>query len=404
MEYEYGDDFSNLFNEINFDFLPSQSNIYGVSSFKEVTQGSNKVLIGLLDGRIFVSEYSKSSHDEVAKLESRKVIFTYIPSSVDIISFDSFSSEERGLIIGITLCNKESKNYFNIYCNCDDDIRAGLEWNVDHVGQNWQNFDLTFTPYQLTHSKIKNPFDQSCITVFILLGSDGCFYVYAPSKNKGKFSPTNEPASKYFIELNNSPKIPTYLEIQNFKESKKSKRLSAIGYSFGKVEVFLVDVEINTLISSWSIDHDSPIGQCQLFMTMNSLHLVVISARELAVMYCDVLKNGLTYPVFFEGSDKYDCATCCAVADTNYNGKKEILVGTYGRRVLAYSFDSCQNSQLFSPVWIREFSAPILKIKFTDIIGDGIDEMIVVTNNGIHIFQSNLKNLLNKCKIYLHLI
>ena len=403
MENTIDKEFKNLFNEINYDLLPSQSNIYGVSCFKDPSQRASKVLVGLIEGRIFVSEYSKSSHDDVAKCVNREVTFTYIPSNCHIISLDSFSCVARGIIIGITFCKESSENFLNIYCNYGDNVPVGQEWNLDHVAQTCKSYELPFTPFQLTHCKVKNPITEKFQTVFILLGSDGCFHVYSQYLNEGEFRHIDQPANTYFIELIDSHETITYLEIKNLKENRKSKRLSVFGCTFGKIKVFLVDVELNTITSSWSIEHDSPIAKCQLFTAMDSVHLVIISARELAVIYCNILKNGLTDSAFLSESDQFDCATCCAVADINYDGNKEILIGTYGCKILSYSFDFNSDTRFFAPLWIREFSAPILKIKFVDIIGDGIDEMIVVTANGIHTLQSNLTMLLKKCKKHLDL-
>ena len=391
----YGD--KDLFHEINFDLLRSQSNIYGVSCFKQPNQASSKLLVSLLEGRIFMWEYIKQTNNEM-KCLSKEVAFTYIPGNCHIISIDSFSCEARGLVVGVTFCKESNEKFLNIYYNYDDDVPVGQEWNLDHVAQNRRSFEINFTPYQLTHCKVYNPKNGEYKTVFILLGSDEYFHVYAQSKTKGDF--INESAKAYFVELGGNYGIPTYLEIRNIGE----KRISVIGNSIGGINVFLVDTIKNMIVSSWSMEHDSPIAQCHLFTELKLVHLVVISARELAVVYENILENGLKNPLILEKSDSYDCVTCCDVSDINYDGCKEVLIGTYGSELLAYSFknksDECKS---LSPIWTRTFSAPVLKVKLVDLIGDGVNEMVVVTTNGVHMMQLNLSTLLDLCKLNLGL-
>ena len=391
------DDISNrLFHEINFDLLRSQSNIYGISSFKNPSSASSKLLISLLEGSIMVWEYNRSSENEM-KCVSKEVAFTYIPGKCHIISVNSFSCVARGLIVGVTFCKESSENFLNIYCSYGDDVSAGQEWNIDHVAKNCRIFELSFTPYQLTHCKVTSPRDGENKNVFILLGSDGGFHVYAQGKNKDEF--TNVVTADYFCEFDGNYGIPTFLEIYNTED----KRISAIGNAVGGVTVLSVDAASNTIKSSWSIQHNSPIAQCSLFCDCDAMHLVVVSAREVAVVYKNVLKNGLKEQIILDGSDNYDVITSCAVADINYDGMNEILIGSYGGEAIAYSFDPKNEAKFLKKVWSRKFSAPILKLQLLDLTGDGMDEMVVVTTSGVHMMQANLTSLLRLCKLRLNL-
>ena len=381
-----------LFHEINFDLLKSQSNIYGVSSFTNFTNTSNKLLVSLLEGRVFLWEYNKLNNHEL-KCVSKEVAFTYIPGKCHIISVDSFCCDEQGLIVGVTFCKESSENFLNIYCSYGDDVSKDQKWNIDHVAQNRTSFELSFTPYRLTHCRVKNPSNCKNKTVFVLLGSDGAFHVYAQGEKNNGF--TNVSTAKFFMELVGNFGTPTYLEIVNMEDM---KRLTVIGNTVGRISVFLVDVISSTVISSWSIQHSSPIAQCCLFTAGDTTHLVVVSANELAVVYKNFLKNGFIDQIILEKSDEYDAVTSCAIADIDFDGVNEIIIGTYGSKALAYSFDLKVEAKSLQPVWSRKFSAPIVKLKFLDLTGDGINEMVVVTTGGIHIMQSNLNMLLTLCK------
>ena len=45
----------------------------------------------------------------------------------------------------------------------------------------------------------------------------------------------------------------------------------------------------------------------------------------------NVLENGFSEPMVLADSDRYDCAVCCLVADIDFDGQNEILLGTYGQ-------------------------------------------------------------------------
>ncbi|CAK8671032.1 unnamed protein product [Clavelina lepadiformis] len=399
-----------LFHEANFDALPSQSSIYGVTSLCNIPHLSNKILVALAKGRIFACEYHKPANPNYDVLGvNREVTFTYIPADCHIISIDNFSCAARGLIVGVTFCKELNENFFNVYCNYGDDVPSGQEWNLDNVAQNCRSFNLTFTPYQLTHCKVLCPQGEEQTggdtaqvreqrTVFILLGSDRSFHVYA--QNEVEF--VEEPTKKYFCELDSITKQPIFLEMKNISDM---RRLSIAGYECGSLSMFLVDSFNNSITASWTIEHDSPIVQCQLFANNRESsegvehNVVVVSAREEAMIYRNLLASGFSNPLVLSGSSKYDCVTCCAVADVNYDGIKEVLIGTFGQRLLAYSSQADRQPYTQQqPMWTRNMAHPVLSIKFMDMTGDSIEDMAVISSKGVHIFQSDLVMLLKMCK------
>ena len=61
------------------------------------------------------------------------------------------------------------------------------------------------------------------------------------------------------------------------------------------------------------------------------IDLVVSSALEATVIYRNVLEKGLIEPLVLTDSEKYDSVLCTHVTDIDFDGQKEILLGTYGQ-------------------------------------------------------------------------
>lgn len=87
--------------------------------------------------------------------------------------------------------------------------------------------------------------------------------------------------------------------------------------------------------------------------------------------------------VILVGSESSDCILCCCIADINMDGQNEILLGTYNQEVLIYA--------LVNDIWeliVRKlFDAPVHSISYMDITNDGLKELIVLTQRGVHILQ-----------------
>lgn len=87
--------------------------------------------------------------------------------------------------------------------------------------------------------------------------------------------------------------------------------------------------------------------------------------------------------VILSGSESTDCILCCCIADINMDGQNEILLGTYNQEVLIYS--------LVNDMWEltsrKLFDAPVHSISYMDITNDGLKELIVLTQRGVHILQ-----------------
>lgn len=87
--------------------------------------------------------------------------------------------------------------------------------------------------------------------------------------------------------------------------------------------------------------------------------------------------------VILSSGEMSECILCCCVADVNMDGQNEILLGTYNQEVLIFA--------LTNGTWelaVRKlFDAPVHSISYMDITNDGMKEVIVLTQRGVHILQ-----------------
>lgn len=146
------------------------------------------------------------------------------------------------------------------------------------------------------------------------------------------------------------------------------------------------------------------IFQPKTYSQSDELHLVVTCAIEQAIVYRSIEINGLTTSRALPLSGNFDSVLCSHVMDVDWDGEKEILIGTYGRQVLIYKQGkSCfytiiktytynlacivAGTQIYNILWKRQFAYPIYRIVHLDLNRDGLDELIVTTMYGVHIFQ-----------------
>ena len=125
------------------------------------------------------------------------------------------------------------------------------------------------------------------------------------------------------------------------------------------------------------------------------------------MVYCFCEDQGFRLPVLLKHSSDHDCVTCSAIADVSRDGKNDIVIGTYGREVMVYEFkvpdlaavhdyDPCYPTTI-EPMWSRKFSFPIVNVTFLDLNGDGLEELAVISNKGLHVMQCGAKNIVEEC-------
>ncbi|KAJ2794464.1 hypothetical protein H4R20_006216, partial [Coemansia guatemalensis] len=97
--------------------------------------------------------------------------------------------------------------------------------------------------------------------------------------------------------------------------------------------------------------------------------------------------GGLGGVFTLSGSSRDGLITSVHFEDLDYDGTREILVGTVAGAVLVYKAVAGRGYVL---VWRRRFPAPVYGLFCADINSDGASELIVVTLLGVHILQPNL--------------
>ncbi|XP_041351176.1 KICSTOR complex protein kaptin-like [Gigantopelta aegis] len=347
--------------DAHFCSLSSQTNVYGLTKVTG-NEGTNKVLVAPLDGRVISIEYTQ--RDKRLTPCTKCIQFTYIPGDAEIVSVDVISNclNRHGIVVGITffkLQENESKpasQFLNLYSSC----QSGEEANLDVVAQGCQSLELSFIPYQLIHTNLI--LEKTEETVFLLSGGDNKMHLYREVSENHKFEEV--PSDEYFPEFSNITQSVLVTTILNLDGNQK--RLTAMGHQDGLVKLSLVDAVKREILQTWSTEHDSPITCLKLFtpetqvpcppfiestrveengsyksrLKDKTYNLVVISALDTAVVYRNMMQSGFTDPLPLPGSDQFDCPMCACIVDIDFDGEHEILIGTYGQELLAYKYVS----------------------------------------------------------------
>ena len=313
------------------------------------------------------------------------------------------------------------------------------------------------------------------------------------------------PILEYFPEFKNITSNILWMDVvytNNYKQ-----RITARGHQSGEILVFVIEPLTKEILHEFFIVHDGPITRVLLFTSENkvnvpsclenfvpeesaakdkesnleSYHLLVASAVELSVVYQNILENQFNDQLLLPDSDKFDSVMCACAVDIDFDGKNELLLGTYGQELLTYKFQAiqpqppsapvdnfddidCMNSRrkaysfsvstkkmyksptvdktpssktvykddlsmpdnwtvnTYSPetgiishrlnmqssspgqvkegyqlLWHRSFAAPVMSVDHADVMGDGMDDLIVLTLKGLHILQPDLSKVAEVC-------
>ncbi|XP_044226464.1 KICSTOR complex protein kaptin [Thunnus albacares] len=384
------------FVEDSFSRFPSQSNIYGLCQ-----AGEQELLAATLKGKVVSFRYQELQHK--IRPVAKEVQFTYIPVDAEIVSIDAFnkSPPKRGLVVGITFIKDSGDKatpFLNIYC----DYEPGSEFNLESIAQSCLNLELQFTPFQLYHTEVQCD-DGGSETVFLLSGHDQRIHLYKENASLHQFE--EQPVERLFPELQQLPSNVLWLDVLSIPGG---RRLSAFGCQNGFVGLALVNQTGPVVLQSWRVQFDSPISVVLLFplscqtepnqpggqkrMQMEGYNLLVTSTIEMAVVYRDVQDRGLSHSMCLSESDQWDAVLCALVIDLDFDGQKEVLLGTYGQELLCYKFQATGSGRdgHFQLLWRRSFKSPLLSIIYLDLTGDGLRELAVLTLKGLHILQHSL--------------
>eukprot|EP00731_Ephydatia_muelleri_P027782 Em0019g655a len=335
---------------------------------------------------------------------SNAVNFSYIPTDAEIVSMDIVTKEPSSVVVGITLIKRSTKEaFFNLYGIHSNHLSSVFKW--ENIIDDWQTMNLSFTPFQLLHTQIL--VDNHWEAVFLLSGDDLCVHMFRETADDNVCY-KEASAAEWFPELQGLPSAATHIDVQ--VEEALQHRRTAVGCQSGFLKCTLVSLPTE-IISDWSSKMlDGPITSVKFFTSASNpaaaqsrkvadaVHLLVTSAVEPAIVFIDVFKNGFTCYTTLPNSHLYDCVLCATIADVNWDGRNELVLGTYGKELLVYQLDATVTGTMgIRLLWQRSFAHPIHCLWYGDLTGDGLSEMVVVTMGGIHVLQHDLEKAAALC-------
>uniref|UniRef100_A0AAR2LZZ5 Kaptin (actin binding protein) n=1 Tax=Pygocentrus nattereri TaxID=42514 RepID=A0AAR2LZZ5_PYGNA len=383
------------FAEDSFSRFPSQSNMYGLCQ-----AGDQELLAATLKGKVVCFRYQDLQ--QKIRPVAKEVQFTYIPVDAEIVSIDAFnkSPPNRGLVVGITFIKDSGDKatpFLNIYC----DYEPGSEFNLESIARESLTVLCMFGVfYRLQFGEGQRE------TVFLLSGHDQRIHLYKENASLHQFE--EQPVERFFPELKELPSNVLWLDVLSIGDG---RRLTAFGCQNGCVGLALVNQRGPEILQSWRLQQDSPISTVSLFPLKLPAHnsntegaswsfvsevteynLLVTSTIEMAVVYRDVERCGVSRLVCLSDSDQCDAVVCALLIDLDFDGQLEVLLGTYGQDLLCYKFQQPVGAGegQFWLMWRRSFRSPLLSIIYLDLTGDGVKELAILTIKGLHILQHSL--------------
>ncbi|XP_034182994.1 KICSTOR complex protein kaptin isoform X4 [Osmia lignaria lignaria] len=376
--------------------------------------GYNKVLVASLKRKIYSCEYHLMPNLHLKPLV-KELLFTYIPSGTEIISIDAYNKSDGGdgFVIGITILKASTdtsvERYLNIYTEGAIDGEGDEGSSIEAIAQNCLTVELPYTPYHLYHTILPQQNSHSEV-VWLLSGSDYKIHMIREDKLNHGYSESS--IEKYFPELHDIQGIAIWINIYYYDNY--NWRLTVIGCECGLVIVAIVNVLELKVCKAWKLRYDRPISSVCIFPQQNNvtkpsflnsrgpkcslsnetkLNVLIVNTSN-AVVFMDILNNGMDEDITLNGSETSDCILCSCTADINMDGRNEILLGTYGQEVLIF----CFINNTWELIIRKLFDAPVHSICYMDITNDGMKELIVLTQRGVHILQHNIMDVKDKWK------
>ena len=388
--------------------LDFQGNIYTVTSIQQSGTFTTKLIVATLTRKVYSVELSMSHCARpcgcVVVPQSQEIQFTYIPSGAEIISIDAFNRSKQAddFVIGVTIIKSAESGspgqYLNIYSDWDVMMDQRQLQSLENLAQSCISLSLDFTPYQLTHWQVGDG------TVWLLGGSDRRVHVYSEDKAKHMYQEV-DPAA-FLPEFSTSfPSVPLWTDLAEVGES----RVTATGCGCGLLVVTSVSTSHLESLQTWHKEFAGPVTSTRLFSVLpeplpppaflqvysepereeRQLDLCVAHSLGQTEVFRDILQSGLTDCSPLPESDLHDVVTTICVADVDMKGQNDLILGTYGHQLLSYR----HSDQGWSLAWTRSLSAPVLGLRWEDVTGDGVRELVVVTTRGVQVLQSQLDHV-----------
>lgn len=428
-------------NNLNYFPLDVESNIYGMTTLK-FDDESTKVLVATTNCQIYCISYNKD------QAHTKEVQFTYIPHGARIISIGALKRGPNDFVIGITLSvgssvqkasttransgagresiditNKPTTYYFNIYA-------SGTPFDLDYSAQGCQTIRLPFVPYHLYHTEtISYCQSERAIRkrpLWLLSGGDDRIHAFFEDQPYQSYFEVD--IEDHFRELTNFKGLALWIDVLYVRQSDNLyQRAVALGLENGSVKLYISVITIgdraeSELVNESSFDaYTTIIPSVRLFKLrstkpckirhhlqskgllnevkndkLDQVNLFVVSSTESSLIFRDVINSGLDLKEELPESKRLDCAVASAIGDINSDGQNELFIGTHGRELLTYSYDS--ENDCYSLDSLMELNHSIFAISILDLTGDALREMTILLASGIIIMQASIKNAVDVCR------
>eukprot|EP01128_Nolandella_sp_AFSM9_P000560 TRINITY_DN10712_c0_g1_i1.p1 TRINITY_DN10712_c0_g1~~TRINITY_DN10712_c0_g1_i1.p1 ORF type:complete len:417 (+),score=61.49 TRINITY_DN10712_c0_g1_i1:93-1343(+) len=259
-----------------------------------------------------------------------------------------------------------------------------------------QVLPLDFIPFGIYHVEVRG---QCHILV---PGSDQVVHVYSL-----------DDTSRYrrYLEVENDV-VPELLDLHCSLLSLDTVtfdniRVTTVGGQDGRLSVFVFE---NGMLTR-TIDRflDGPVSQVKLWVAPSAttatpsdegpkiarkrvLHLAAGVTVGYALLYCDILNQGFLGGQALAQSDSYDSVLTVGFrpADPVLSSPPQVVVGTYGRRLLGYSIRGAKYNEV-ELSWSQSVAHPVFSIAFGKFAGQAWHDMLVASLSGLHHLQETAK-------------
>ncbi|XP_033116741.1 KICSTOR complex protein kaptin-like [Anneissia japonica] len=414
------------FHQAHFWSLSCQSNLFGMSKVKsQFNESFNVIVSSGKTGQITCIGFQRSESGCLKLKPISKELEAgdlSIPDGAELVCLDAFNQEEHGaLVLGFCFTKEDGIDNNTVqWLNISNIIWTQLEpradFSVAGLMQGLSSVEIDFGCIFLKHVLVKH--NGMLVNLCLVSGDDSKVHVFMLERED--FGSTNKYSEvlcdNFFPELHNLSTCVTCLDILEFGD----KRITAIGCDNGATVVCVVDLTTLNILQRWETKHDHPILVVKLYFDTiykNSVvfkvcHLFASSVTTPSVVYRDVLKNGFKNVKTLPDSNCYDLVMCACVVDIDWDGERELLLGTNGHSLLAYKWcsdektkgnlntgarDDEEKHDIWLPVeeyrlvYERKFAHSLMALEYADITGDGICELVILCTDGVRILQHNLE-------------
>lgn len=167
----------------------------------------------------------------------------------------------------------------------------------------------------------------------------------------------------------------------------------AIGCQDGLVKFLRCPLDGSPSLTS-RLSLDGPISSV-LFLRIkpNVTDLLVTSACGYACYFAGIATKLLVSPVVIVPPAQ-DSLTSAVACDVDFDGEKEVLLGSYSQEVYCYKLQSCE----FQLLWTLRLEHPVMGIATLDFNLDGVLEVCVLTMYGVCVYHPSFELALQKLR------